>query len=60
MLFAYVFASDELENAVAEKASKDSLDKNKAKVIAIRKHLRYITQYIDAYDEEILPNYKNV
>lgn len=59
LLNAYVFACDVLDESIENSESKETLDKYKNLVLVIRKHLRYMTTYIDAY-EELVNEYKNV
>lgn len=59
LLFAFVYASDQLDEAIKNSASKEDLDELKRHVTKTRKHLRYITNYIDSY-EELLKEYKDV
>jgi phosphomevalonate kinase len=59
MLNAYVFVNDKLDEAVANSESKEKLDEIRTRIKVLRKHLRYITNYIDSYDE-MLEDYKEV
>ncbi len=59
LLKAYVFLHDQLDNAITNSESKLQLDEIKNKVIISRKHLKYITNYIDSYPE-ILNEYKDI
>jgi len=51
LLQAYVYSYDKLEEAVETDQSQRLMMDLKEKVIAIRKHLRYVTKYIDGYPE---------
>lgn len=59
LLKAYVFLNDQLDDAIENSESKKVLDEIKGKVIITRKHLRFITNHIDTY-EELLKNYKEI
>ena len=59
LLKAYVFLNDQLDDVIANSGSKKLLDEIKGTVIIIRKHLRFITNYIDSY-QELLKNYKEI
>lgn len=58
MLKAYVFLNDQLDEAIVNLASKKLLDEIKSKVVITRKHLRFISNYIDSF-EEMLEGYKD-
>ncbi|MCL5127306.1 hypothetical protein [Algibacter sp. L4_22] len=51
LLQAYVFSHDKLEEAIEDNDSKKNLEELKEKILVIRTHLKYITKYIDDYDE---------
>ena len=59
LLMAYVFLNDQLDDAIKNSESKKLLDEIKSKVIITRKHLRFITNHIDSY-ENILKDYKDI
>lgn len=59
LLKAYVFVNDQLEDAINKSESKKRLDEIKTIIIATRTHLRFITKYIDSY-EDVLKEYKDI
>jgi len=59
ILNSYFFLYDKMEDAVTKSESKTHLGEIKEQIITVRKHLRYITDYINSY-EDILSDYKNI
>lgn len=59
LLKAYVFQNDLMDKAIEEARSRNKLESIKEIILVIRKHLRYIAEYVDSYDE-ILDEYKEV
>jgi hypothetical protein len=59
LLKAYFFVDDQLEDAINKSESKKLLDEIKIIIIATRIHLRFITKYVDSY-EDVLKEYKDI
>jgi len=59
LLKAYVFIHDMLDESICKSESKDVLDVIRDTTLVVRKHLRYVTNYIDLYDD-ILKEFKDI
>jgi len=59
LLNAYVFCYDTLHTAIEKSASKNDMDNLKEAIKGVRLNLRYLTNYIEDYDE-MMEEYKDV
>ncbi|MDN3620430.1 hypothetical protein QWY81_13265 [Polaribacter undariae] len=59
LLLAYVFLNDQIDEVIKNSESMELLEEIKCKIISLRKHLRFITNNIENY-EELLKEYKDI